>query len=497
MKNRLVRQLWTAAAVAAGLAAGTATAADVVLHHITYPERREVDVDLKPTSRAPDARVTAEVEYREGQAAIKLKFRDMKPAILLGGDVTSYVLWAVERDGTYENLGELWVRKDDDTLTFATGKKAFALLVTAESYPLVPGPSELVMFSSGPPDGKGATSSEFTFSDFAPAAETRYQSLSAVAWRKDEGLDLRQAEKALDLAKEAGADEYAPELMQDAQIKLSQAQNLSVKSSLSTESLDYARRSLNLASEAMQITRRKKEAEELARQIEQRRAEMAQLEARATEAEEMAATASRQLEQARQAREAADTEKMAAEAAVAAATTELARLERERTSLQQTVGELDARAARLRDEKEQLSERLSGALAEVAETRESARGMILNLPDILFEVDKADLKPELRVVLAKLAGILLIMPELNLRIEGHTDATGGEQYNQQLSEKRAASARDFLAQQGVDMNRMVAVGYGESRPVADNESREGRAKNRRVEIVIGEGTVEEAVAPGM
>jgi len=89
------------------------------------------------------------------------------------------------------------------------------------------------------------------------------------------------------------------------------------------------------------------------------------------------------------------------------------------------------------------------------------------------------------------------MPELNLRVEGHTDATGSDEYNQQLSERRAASVRDFLAQQGVGMNRMVAVGYGASRPVADNQTREGRAKNRRVEIVIGEGTVQEAAGPGM
>jgi outer membrane protein OmpA-like peptidoglycan-associated protein len=96
------------------------------------------------------------------------------------------------------------------------------------------------------------------------------------------------------------------------------------------------------------------------------------------------------------------------------------------------------------------------------------------------------------VVLAKLAGILLIMPELNLRIEGHTDATGSDEYNQRLSERRASAVRDFLAAQGVDMNRMVAVGYGEYRPVADNDTREGRQKNRRVEIVIAEGEVAEA-----
>jgi len=99
------------------------------------------------------------------------------------------------------------------------------------------------------------------------------------------------------------------------------------------------------------------------------------------------------------------------------------------------------------------------------------------------------------VVLAKLAGILLIMEELNLRVEGHTDSTGSADYNQRLSERRAASVRDFLAQHGVAMDRLVAVGYGMDRPVATPETKEGRAKNRRVEIVIAEGTVQEAPLP--
>jgi len=128
----------------------------------------------------------------------------------------------------------------------------------------------------------------------------------------------------------------------------------------------------------------------------------------------------------------------------------------------------------------------------VADTQSSARGFVVNLPDILFDLNEATLKPEARVVIAKLSGILLIMPELNLRIEGHTDATGSEEHNQALSERRATSVKDFLTEQGLAAGRIVAVGYGETRPVADNESAEGRKKNRRVEIVISQGVVQEA-----
>ena len=150
---------------------------------------------------------------------------------------------------------------------------------------------------------------------------------------------------------------------------------------------------------------------------------------------------------------------------------------------------LQKRAAELAREKEDLSARLQGALSSVADTQASARGMIVSLPDILFDTDQATLKQDAKVVIAKLAGILLIMPELNLRVEGHTDSTGSPDYNQGLSERRSASVLEFLGQQGISHERMMSVGYGLTRPVADNATREGRAKNRRVEIVIAEGVV--------
>jgi outer membrane protein OmpA-like peptidoglycan-associated protein len=174
---------------------------------------------------------------------------------------------------------------------------------------------------------------------------------------------------------------------------------------------------------------------------------------------------------------------------VLAAQGELSRIEAERVALVASVSALEVQSAALEREKADLSSRLQGALSQVADTQSSARGMIVSLPDILFDTNEATLKDEAKVVIAKLAGILLILPELNLRVEGHTDSTGSADYNQMLSERRASSVRDFLAQQGIGGQRMVAVGYGLTRPVADNSTREGRASNRRVEIVISEGVV--------
>ncbi len=154
---------------------------------------------------------------------------------------------------------------------------------------------------------------------------------------------------------------------------------------------------------------------------------------------------------------------------------------------------LEEQSAALEREKAELSTRLQGALSQVADTQKSARGMIVSLPDILFDINEATLKNEAKIVIAKLAGILLILPELNLRVEGHTDSTGSADYNQGLSERRAAPVRDFLAQQGIGGQRMISVGYGLTRPVADNSTREGRARNRRVEIVIAEGVTVRSV----
>ena len=93
------------------LVVGGASAQQVTLHQVTYPEREQVKVGFTGTGRAPAAELEAEVRFREGQASNELAFDDMKPAVLFGGDVTSYVLWAVRRDGRTENLGELWVRQ--------------------------------------------------------------------------------------------------------------------------------------------------------------------------------------------------------------------------------------------------------------------------------------------------------------------------------------------------------------------------------------------------
>src|SRR5216684_3953269 len=94
------------------------------------------------------------------------------------------------------------------------------------------------------------------------------------------------------------------------------------------------------------------------------------------------------------------------------------------------------------------------------------------------------LKPGAREKLAKISGIVLAHPGLSLQIEGHTDSVGGDDFNQQLSERRADSVRDFLAEQGVSASSITARGFGKTQPVASNDTPEGRQRNRRVELVV-------------
>jgi outer membrane protein OmpA-like peptidoglycan-associated protein len=339
------------------------------------------------------------------------------------------------------------------------------------------------MFRSKTVTAKKAEVAEFTFSEFAPQPDTLYESVATVPWDKSKELDLRQAEKAYELAVDADAEEYAPTQLRRAYTALMQARNFS-GAKKQKAAVDYSRRSIAHTAEALQVTSRKKEAEAVEEEIARRKAEMEALSERAAEAESSAAAAAVALE-------AATISRAKADEAVAAAQAELDRIGAERLELQASVTALNEQAAALAREKAELSDRLHGALSQVAETKDSARGMIVSLPDILFDLNEATLKSDAQVVIAKLAGILLILPELNLRVEGHTDSTGDPDYNLKLSEKRADSVRDFLARQGIGAERMVAVGYGLTRPAADNSTKEGRAKNRRVEIVIAEGRVAE------
>ncbi len=455
------------------LVASVAAAAieEVTLIATQYPEKTTVQLDFTGTQRAPDAHIQGKITFREGQARIELDFESLKPAVLFGGDVTCYVVWAVAPGQRAENLGELPSGSGKGSSQFATALKRFALMITAEPYYLVRKPSAMVMFANRAPTKKNVPSESFVYSSFEDEPGHALDSIRTVAWDSDTPLELIQAEKAHEIAGRVGAETYAPEMYQEAKVALSQAKNLAAARSRKKEFADYSRRAVALSNDAISISLGRIEAEKLEAEISQRRAEMEALESRVAEAN-------------------AETDRLAQERSQLEAA--MSALRQEQLALTATVGSLETEKQRLARDKAILSDRLQGALSKVAETQSTARGMIVNLPDILFDVNQSTLKDDAELVIAKLAGILLIMQDLNLRVEGHTDATGSDAYNQRLSEQRAQSVYDFLFAQGIEAHRMRAVGYGPTRPIADNATTEGRSKNRRVEIVISEGVVAEA-----
>jgi outer membrane protein OmpA-like peptidoglycan-associated protein len=252
-----------------------------------------------------------------------------------------------------------------------------------------------------------------------------------------------------------------------------------------------AREAVQTAEDARLITLKRAQEEDLAKE-RQMAAD------REAIAKSQAETEAQRRQQAEQAQLQAQQATAQAQQATAKAVQEQARLEAARSAAeaQQRAAQSEAEKARLAAEeanrlrgqaeqdKAALKEQLRQQLTVILETRSTARGLIVNMSDVLFDTAKYTLKPGAREKLAKIAGILLAHPTLGLQVEGHTDSVGGDEYNQRLSEQRAGSVRDYLVQQGIPVNHVTAMGFGKTQPVADNATAAGRQQNRRVELVV-------------
>jgi outer membrane protein OmpA-like peptidoglycan-associated protein len=273
-----------------------------------------------------------------------------------------------------------------------------------------------------------------------------------------------------------------------------------------------ARGATQMAEDARVLTLRKKEQEreEAARraaadaqakaqadaEAAQRDAEAAQAQAnedarRRAEAEAARAKAEQQqaalraqrqqaLAQAESAREAAED----AQRKMQEAQNQLADAERQRQEAEYQTRQAEQEKNDALRQKEEMRARLVAQLNQVLQTRDTARGLIVSMPDVLFAFNKYNLKPEAREKLAKISGIVLAYPDLKLDVEGHTDSIGSDEYNQKLSEERASTVRGYLISQGLKPDNISSVGLGKANPVADNSTSQGRQLNRRVEMVV-------------
>ncbi|HMA53225.1 MAG TPA: OmpA family protein, partial [Acidobacteriota bacterium] len=403
-------------------------------------------------------------------------YKKLEPAVLFAGDITAYVLWAVTPDGSVENLGEVVADKKSasGSLQAYSGKKTFALMVTAEPFATVTRPTELVIFVSGQVQGLGIANTPFTFKDFTTAYRPALDTISGIQYNDPTPAAVKQAAKAIEIAGRLNAAAVNAKAMDGAQVAFGKA--MAAKGDKKVMA-DQARVAAQLASQAIKDTVKANEAAAAAAAEAQRVAEKAALEARATSAEGESARIARELREVQTQREA-----LAIESAGLAKQTETLTAERDAIKAERDKVAADREA--IKKERDELAGMLKGALSSVAETTETARGVIVSLSGILFDVGKATLKPASQLSVAKLAGILMVFPNMNLSIEGYTDSTGSADLNMRLSMDRARAVYEFLMSQGISNARMKYQGFGPENPVAPNDTEANRARNRRVEVVL-------------
>lgn len=434
-------------------------------------------IDFQGTALAPKAKGIAQVNSRKGYIEVKASVKGLPPAFGFGSEYLTYVLWAITPDGRPKNLGELLVNKNGDAdVDVTTDLQSFGLIVTAEPYFAVTQPSDVVVMENILRNSTVGKSEEVSAKyELMPRGMYVAKMGSAPTFKleKNVPLELYEARNAVALARGEGADKLAPDVFQSAQNLLQQAEDYQTRKKNSNPVITTAREAAQKAEDSRLITLRRER--EIAMQNAKDAA--AKSKAAAEEAAHQQALAEQQAQQDSQRR--AEAEKAEAEANAARAQ---AALEAEKAK--QAAEAAERLRAQAEQERNAMKQQLQQQLSAVLETRETARGLIMNMSDVLFDFGKYTLKPEAREKLAKVSGIILSHPGLTLQVEGYTDNVGSEEFNQKLSEQRADSVRDYLISQGISDSSVSAKGLGESNPIAPNDTAQGRQKNRRVQIVV-------------
>lgn len=458
-----------------------AAGARLSLLAVTYPEGESVKVQLHGTARLIEASGQAEVKRKPGITEIDAKLEGMKPAISFGGDFNTYVLWTISPEGMAINAGEFVLQGDKSRLQVATPLMTFGLFVTAEPHFLVQQPSGffvLLNIGEGLEQKKGVSVIPFEYD----AIRTGYsfQEANLRASSETEGrlrTDRYQAIVAVRLAEKAEAQKYAPREFARAQAALSATQQAFAQGLDDKQLSLLAHHAVRLAVESRRLAESRAAQQALEAERESYKQTTARLTRAKEEAEAEARRAGEDAKQARLAEQKARSEQKRAEEQMLRANQESDRLARQKL-------EADKQAEAAEKQTAAMYARLEGALSRVAETRETARGLVVNLPDILFDSGKSTLRSKAKEVLSRIAGVLLVAPEYHLSIEGHTDSVGSARANQRLSEERARAVFDYLAEAHVSPALMTTQGFGETQPVASNNTAAGRQRNRRVEIVV-------------
>ena len=467
-------------------------------------------IDFSGTALMSGAYGEAKVEGKKGRVDIEAQFFGLEDAPKFGLEYLTYVMWAMSPQGRAVNLGEVQIKNGQSQVRATTEMQTFAMIVTAEPYFAVTQPSELVVMenkvrsdTAGRVDEVNAKYELLQRGVYSATNAPIREAIFGIDRKTP--LDLFQARNAVRIARLAGTEKYAPTVLQKADQQLKQAeeyyrrkQNKSVVSTAAREAVQTAEDARVMAlkaqeEERMSADRRAAEEREAkaraqaeleARSRQDAEARRQQAEAERAQAEAAKAEAERMKQEAQAAAQEAARQKQEAEAARAAALEQQQALAAEAQKARSAAAEADRLRQQAEQEKTELRARLLKQLNSILETRDSARGLISNMSDVLFETGSYTLRPEARERLAKVSGILLAYPSLHVDVEGHTDSVGSDTYNQRLSEQRAGSVRDYFVQQGVADTSIAARGLGKTQPIADNATAQGRQKNRRVELVL-------------
>jgi outer membrane protein OmpA-like peptidoglycan-associated protein len=513
---------------------------------ISYQHRSgSTKVDFRGTDLLPNARGLAKVESKQGRIEIEAEFEGLQTATKNGAEYLTYVLWAVTPEGRTANLGEVLLNGSKSKMTVTTELQVFGLVVTAEPYFAVTQPSDLIVMENVVRADTVGKIEEID-AKYELLQRGQYQRLAnPLALKPDRKLplELYEARNAVQIARAMGADRFAAETFQKAEKSLGEAEAYQKRNAGRKPVSMTAREAVQTAEDSRAIAVKRQEADvltaerqglvdrearavngQVAAQSETdritREAEAARIKAQA-EAERVtrennaqATAASAEADRLKRENDArmvaaasdadrlrienearataakteADRLKLDSDSRMAAAGVEADRLKRENDAQRAaTQAELDNAAkqkAQLEADKVELRVQLLKQFNVILQTRDTARGLIVNMSDVLFDTAKFTLRPVAREKLAKVAGIVSAHPGLRLDVEGHTDSVGGDDYNQQLSEQRGAAVRDYLLQQGMPVNSVTSKGFGKTQPVATNDTAAGRQTNRRVEIVI-------------
>ena len=468
---------------------------------ISYPERHESSVNIIGTSLSPTIDGKAKIERKDGRTRIKVDIAGLPNPQSLGAFYTTYILWAIAPEGQPDSLVELLKDKNDIEVT--TTFQTFGLIITAEPYATVKHPSPIIVAENTLRKNTegGITSSKVEYlGDPGTLYVVSMPGFASIDADFNTPLDVLGARRSVEIARRARAHQYAETELHDAEVKLAALENTWPANRKDQKRYDA------LAHDVMRLA-------EHARSTAMERAEVARLDNERRAARNTIARAENEADRARsdadRARSEADAAKSEAanykaamesarqEAALARERVEQAKTDADREKANAELAKAEAEEARLqaeqaKQERDAAQNNLYQSLSAILETKRTARGLIINLSDVLFDLDKASLKPGAREKLSKLTGILMAYPgPYHVQIEGYTDSTGGVEYNQKLSESRAQSVHDYLVQSGLTAERIISTrGFGLNNPVATNDTAEGRQLNRRVEIIISDTDTE-------